>query len=117
MAAWGQTMAHWLHWMQLSMTHSGTMNGHAAFFVLGGGHRENAVRRKGADRQLVALLGQTMGCMTFLMKSGSASLCVAAPSASAQEVGVLDLDQLIEGLIDGGEVHVDDVFALLPNSS
>jgi hypothetical protein len=25
MAAWGQTMAHWLHWMQLSMIHSGTL--------------------------------------------------------------------------------------------
>ena len=35
----------------------GHHDGHAAFFVLGGGYRENPVRRKGADRQFVALLG------------------------------------------------------------
>ena len=25
MAAWGQTKAHWLHWMQFSLIHSGTL--------------------------------------------------------------------------------------------
>ena len=112
MVACGQTMAHWLHWMQLSMIHSGTFMATPALFVLGGGHRKDPVRGELADRQLVALLGQD-GPHD---RRDPLRLRLARPGGSGRlRPGgrVFDFHQVGDGGIHGGVVHGHELLALL----
>ncbi len=91
----------------------GHVDGNTPLFVGGGAGGHDAVGRKGADRQLVALEGLD-GPDHLFHKLGYGfrgrrcfvlGLCPAG--------GVVDLDQMLNSLVHGRVVHLHDLFALV----
>jgi len=116
MLACGQTMAHWLHWMQLSMTHSGTADGDPRFSRLRGRHREDPIRRELGDRQLVALLAR-IGRMTVPDPTSGSFLPRCLDPRLRPGGRVLDLIR-VATVASTGVVHGERAFSLLlPNTS
>ncbi|KAF5044330.1 hypothetical protein DSECCO2_492900 [anaerobic digester metagenome] len=90
----------------------GHVDGHAALLELGGGHGEQTVRLEGGHGQIVALLGQD-GTHDVLDEIGLVLVVLAVADGVGPGGRDLDLDQVRGGLIHGGDVHVDDLVALL----
>ena len=87
------------------------VDGNTAFFICGGTHRENPVRRKSGHWQLIALLGQHGTHhifhevrLVFFRFRTARCLCPA--------LRVIDLNQIFQGFIDGGKVHINDLLTL-----
>ena len=83
------------------------------FLPLGGGAGESAVDRHGADRQVVAFAGDDLG-EHFLDKLRSFFRHRAPQVKGAGNlIRNLDLVQVAEGLVHGGEILLHDGFAAL----
>ena len=87
MHACGQTKEHWLHWMQFSGSHFGTLTATPRFsnLVVPTGTEPSALN---AEVGSLSPSSTRMGCTTFLKYSSSATATIGAPSvAFAQLAG------------------------------
>ncbi|OPY91439.1 MAG: hypothetical protein A4E72_00130 [Syntrophus sp. PtaU1.Bin208] len=84
------------------------IDGHPAFFILGGRRRENAVGRQGAYRHLIALLEDHRGHDLGDKFGDNLMLIGRTAGLSPRFRHIDDLDR-VQGLIHGADVHVDDL--------
>ena len=88
MAACGQTKEHWLHWIQFSGIHSGTLMATPRFSYWAVATGKSPSGSK-ADTGSVSPFWAKMGRITFFTKSGTSFSAVHSHTASAQEAGYL----------------------------
>ena len=87
------------------------VDGNPPFFIPGGGHREDPVRRKNAHRQVVPLLGQNR-THDRTDKIRLVRFRVPEHRGVRPALRHIDLHQVLKGLVHCGHVHVHDVLPL-----
>jgi hypothetical protein len=107
----GQTMAHWLHWMQLSMTHSGTLMATPRFsyWVVATG------KIPSGEKALTGSLSPctaSMGFITLVTHSGSSVVSAGTVPGIGPAFRVGHFHEVVEAFVHGIAVHIDDLVAL-----